>query len=218
MKDASGYNADLGWRGYFGRYLNFDVNAFYLFYKNRIGLIELTDQNGNPYTYRTNVANSVHKGMESYLEFTPTKLPGAETAWGNLSLFGSFAYIDAKYNSGPFKGNFVEYAPKTIVRAGITYCYRMFSTTFLVSHTSGSFGDATNTPSSSDAIVGVIPSYAVLDWSATLHLKENWNVKVGMNNLANQKYFTLRTDEYPGPGIIPAMGRSWYVSFGTRIP
>jgi len=218
MKDASGYNADLGWRGTFGRYLNFDVNAFLLFYKNRIGLIQLTDQNGNPYTYRTNVANSLHKGLESYVEFTPTKIAGQRSSRGNISVFSSFAYIDAKYSSGPFKGNQVEYAPRTILRCGITYSYKVFSTTFLFSHTSGSFADASNTVSSADAIVGWVPSYTVLDWSTTLHLKDNWNVKLGLNNLANQKYFTLRTDEYPGPGIIPAMDRSWYVSFGLTIP
>src|SRR5205814_4497889 len=36
----------------------------------------------------------------------------------------------------------------------------------------------------------------------------------GVNNLADRKYFTKRTTEYPGPGIIPAMGRSLYLSFG----
>jgi hypothetical protein len=33
----------------------------------------------------------------------------------------------------------------------------------------------------------------------------------------NAKYFTTRTDEYPGPGIIPAIGRSIYVGFGAKF-
>jgi Fe(3+) dicitrate transport protein len=36
LKDASGFNADLGFRGNFN-YLNFDFSLFYLSYNNRIG-------------------------------------------------------------------------------------------------------------------------------------------------------------------------------------
>lgn len=217
LKDAKGYNADLGWRGTFGRYLNFDVNAFYLAYDHRIGLVQLTDANGNHYTYRTNVANSVHKGVETYLEFSPTKIAKTPAAFGNISIFSSFAYIRAKYTNGPYKGNFVEYAPQTILRSGITWSRRYLSTTFLVSRTARSFGDANNTVASDDAIVGVIPAYTVMDWSATLNLNGGWNIKAGLNNLADKRYFSLRTDEYPGPGIIPAIGRSAYISFGARF-
>lgn len=217
LKDAKGYNADLGWRGSYGKYLNFDVNLFYLAYDNRIGLVQLTDANGNPYTFRTNVANSVHKGMETYIEFSPTKMARTPAAFGNISIFSSFAYIRAKYTNGPFKGNFVEYAPQTILRSGLTWSRHYFSTTFLVSRTARSFGDANNTVSSNDAIVGVIPAYTVTDWSATLNLKGGWNIKAGVNNLADRRYFSLRTDEYPGPGIIPALGRSAYLSFGVRF-
>jgi Fe(3+) dicitrate transport protein len=111
----------------------------------------------------------------------------------------------------------VEYAPQTIDRLGITYSRTLFSTTFLISHTARSFGDAGNTVSSEDAIVGVIPSYTVMDWAITFPLKGGWNIKGGINNLGDQRYFTLRTDEYPGPGIIPAIGRSFYLSFGARF-
>ena len=39
-------------------------------YNNRIGVVVLTDAlTGNQYAYRTNIANSVHKGIESYVEF-----------------------------------------------------------------------------------------------------------------------------------------------------
>jgi outer membrane receptor protein involved in Fe transport len=44
-----------------------------------------------------------------------------------------------------------------------------------------------------------------------------WNIRAGVNNLTDKRYFTLRTDEYPGPGIIPAIGRSAYVSFGASF-
>lgn len=217
LKDAKGYNADLGWRGTFGRYLNFDVDVFYLSYDNQIGLEQRTDANGELYTYRTNISGSTHKGVESYIEFSPTKISKITPGFGNINFFNSFAYIHTQYTGGPYKGNTVEYAPRTILRSGITWSRRIISTTFLFSYTARAFGDAGNTVQSSDAIVGIIPAYTVLDWSATLHLKDGWNIKAGVNNLADSRYFTLRTDEYPGPGIIPAIGRSAYISFGATF-
>ncbi len=216
LKDAKGYNADFGWRGSFKNFLNFDVGGFYLAYNNRIGLETLTDANGNPYTYRTNVANSVHQGVETYVEINPFKMAGCNSKIGTLSFLNSFAYIDAKYTTGEFKGNAVEFAPKTINRFGVTYSIMKFSTTFLISNTSKSFADANNTVYSEDATVGVIPAYQVMDWSATIKIR-NYNIKLGVNNLANKKYFTLRTDEYPGPGIIPSTARSFYLGFGAKF-
>ncbi|HTA60989.1 MAG TPA: TonB-dependent receptor, partial [Bacteroidia bacterium] len=110
----------------------------------------------------------------------------------------------------------VEFAPNTINRFGITYAIKHFSTTFLVSNTSKSFADANNTIYSADATVGLIPAYQVMDWSASVKIK-NYNIKLGVNNLADKRYFTLRTDEYPGPGIIPSIARSFYIGFGAKF-
>jgi Fe(3+) dicitrate transport protein len=216
LQDASGYNADLGWRGTYKNFLNFDVGAFFLAYHNRIGLVTLTDSAGSPYTYRTNVANSVHQGIESYVEFNPVKMFCSSSPYGTVSIFESFALIDARYVSGPFKGNQVEFAPRTISRLGVTYSIRWFSTTFLISNTSKAFADANNTVASEDATVGLIPAYQVMDWSASVRVKR-YNLKFGVNNLADLRYFTLRTDEYPGPGIIPSAGRSFYIGIGARF-
>lgn len=216
MKDSDGFNADLGFRGSVKDYLNFDVSGFYLQYNNRIGIIEKTDANGNTYPYRTNVANSLHKGIESYIEFNPVKAFLDGRRW-SLSFFNSLALIDAKYVSGDFNGKYVEFAPTSINRVGANLSIGKFSTTFLISSTAKSYADATNAASSSsDAVVGVIPAYTVMDWSSTIHIK-NYNVKLGVNNVADQRYFTLRTGEYPGPGIIPAIGRSGYISIGAKF-
>jgi Fe(3+) dicitrate transport protein len=55
-----------------------------------------------------------------------------------------------------------------------------------------------------------------MDASATYKIK-NYNIKAGLNNLTDARYFTKRTDEYPGPGIIPASGRSFYLSVGAKF-
>jgi Fe(3+) dicitrate transport protein len=87
----------------------------------------------------------------------------------------------------------------------------------LISSTAKSFGDAANSKTpSADAIAGIIPAYTVMDWSSTLKIR-NFNIKVGVNNLSDERYFTKRTDEYPGPGIIPSIGRSFYLGFGVKF-
>jgi Fe(3+) dicitrate transport protein len=216
LKDSKGFNADIGFRGSINHFLNFDISAFYLQCNDRVGLVEKTDAKGNPYPFRTNVANSVHRGTETYIEFNPVKAFTGVTKW-SLSFFNSLALIRAKYGSGEFTGKTVEYAPAHINRFGTNLGIGKFSTTFLVSSTAKSYGDANNSETpSADAVAGVIPAYTVLDWSATWRIKA-FNVKFGCNNLADKRYFTLRTGEYPGPGIIPAIGRSFYFGVGFKI-
>ncbi len=133
-----------------------------------------------------------------------------------MSVFNSFDYIDAKYTSVEFKGNRVEAAAKAINRIGLTFSSRQFSTTIQVNNVGDSYGDASNVQSSSDPIVGYIPAYSVADISATYKIK-NFTIKAGLNNLSGKSYFTRRTDEYPGPGIIPSVGRSFYMGFTAKF-
>jgi Fe(3+) dicitrate transport protein len=43
------------------------------------------------------------------------------------------------------------------------------------------------------------------------------SVATGINNLTDNRYFTRRADGYPGPGIIPSDGRSFYVTLGIKL-
>ncbi len=216
LKDASGFNSDFGYRTTIKNYFNADLSLFYLTYNNRIGEIVKTDPvTGIDYGYRTNIANSVHKGLEAYIEFNVLKFLNQESNQG-LSIFNSFAYIDAKYTNGNFKGNRVEAAAKAIERAGIIYNNNTFSSTFQFNYTGDAYGDATNIKVSDNPIAGYIPAYTVLDWSATYKIK-NYAIKCGVNNIADKAYFTRRTDEYPGPGIIPAVGRSFYAGLTVKF-
>jgi Fe(3+) dicitrate transport protein len=216
LKDVSGFNSDLGWRGNISNILNFDVGAFYMPFNKEIGIETLNNSQGNPYTYVTNVGNALHTGLETYVEVNPFKNSSKYKGWGRISVFNSYSFDHSYYTSGPFKGNVEEMAPLNIERAGLNYGYKIFSTTFIFSYSSKSFADANNTVYSPDATVGIIPAYWVLDWSSSFHIK-NYNIKLGISNLTGTKYFNLRTDEYPGPGIIPAPPRSIYIGFGAKF-
>ena len=214
MRDAKGLSMDLGWRGTAAQdRVRFDVGVFRLDYDNRVGLRTRTDAMGAVFTERTNVANSVHQGLESYVEVTPVAAP---TGLGTLTVFNSLALTDAHYTTGDVRGNRVEYAPRVVERVGLTLSRGPLSTTFLASHTSDAYGDADNTMRSEDAVVGLIPAYTVLDLSATLNLPRGWRLQGGVNNLTDRRYFTRRTDEYPGPGILPSAARSLYIALRAR--
>ncbi len=215
LRDPNGYTTDLGWRGHLaGPAIGFDVGVFRIRYGDRIGLVSGSDPDGTPFTLRTNVGTSVHRGAEAYLEVHPLTLLGSSSL-GDISLFDAFAFTDAKYVDGEFAGNRVEYAPKLVNRVGLTYARGAFSSTFQVSHVSRQFGDANNTIGGSDSNVGLVPAYQVLDLTGQTRLGQRFTLAGGVNNLADAHYFTRRTDEYPGPGIIPSPGRSVYLSLGA---
>ncbi len=216
LKDAYGFNTDLGYRGTIKNFLNFDIGGFYMSYNNRIGVLVQTDPvTGNDYSIRKNIANSVHNGVESYIEFNLLKYLNAKSTY-DLSVFNSFAYINATYTTGEFKGNRVEAAAKTINRVGLIFNDKHFSTTFQVNYVGDAYGDASNVKTSQDPIAGYIPAYTVLDLSASYKFK-NYAFKIGSNNLTDKSYFTRRTDEYPGPGIIPSIGRSFYIGISAKF-
>lgn len=216
LKDPKGWNADIGVRGTVKQFFNYDIGVFYLRYTNRIGNVMKTDDAGSTYVFRTNQAQSIHKGLESYLELNITRWLKAKERFGKLSIYHSFAYTDARYNKGEYKGNRVEYAPKWINRIGLSYEKGWFSSSVQYSDQSKAYGDAANTERSSNPVFGRIPAYHVFDLSATGKWKRVC-LKAGVNNLTDERYFTQRTDEYPGPGIIPSVGRSIYVGLGLNV-
>jgi Fe(3+) dicitrate transport protein len=209
LKDAFGFNSDLGYRGTVKNFLNFDIGLFYLGYNKRIGTVLIDAGTPDEYSLRTNVANSVHKGVESYIEFNLIRFMHPLSKKG-LSVFNSLAFTDAKYTSGEFNGKRVETAAKYINRIGINYYDSRSSATFQMSNVGDAYGDATNVKQSDDPVGGYIPAYTVLDFSTTYRIKKI-SLKAGVNNIANEAYFTRRTDEYPGPGIIPSVGRTGYI-------
>lgn len=226
LKDATGYTADLGWRGNVKNWLNFDASVFYLQYNNRTGRVTINGINST-YQYVTNLSNSRSMGAEFYVEFNPVKLIKPDTRWGSISVFVSGTAQNAEYTKGlvnggttseiNLEGKKVEYAPGLVVRSGLNYSYKTFSTTLQISHTGKVYADANNTETSKTGNAGIVPAYTVADWSAGATIKKHFVLKGGINNLFNQKYFTRRSGGYPGPGILPADGTTFYLTVGAKF-
>ncbi len=232
LKDAKGYNADLGYRGKITNYLYFDAGIYYLQYNNRIGTIVQQRTDGSFYNYRTNVGNSSSKGFEGIVEFSPVKAFSKKNTKADVSAFVSYSYNNARYgnltvitkNSSNqlvetnLKNKKVEHAPENIIRTGITVSYNNLSFTGQLSYVDESYSDANNTiAATANAQNGLIPSYTVIDLTAVYKYSAKLNVKAGINNLCNEKYFTRRAGGYPGPGALPADGRTFFVSVAAKF-
>ncbi|MDX2047116.1 MAG: TonB-dependent receptor, partial [Chitinophagaceae bacterium] len=219
LKDSKGYNMDFGYRGRVKDFLQFDVSGYYLQYNNRIGTVTVS---GTPsYRLITNVGNSSSKGVEGYAEFNATRAL-SNNKKSNLIVFGSYAYTNARYSSNHkdagTKGKKVENAPENIFRSGISGGVKGFLLTLQVSYVSATFSDANNTvTATANGNNGLIPSYTVTDLTATYKFSKGLNIKAGINNLGDERYFTRRAGGYPGPGALPADGRTFFVSFGAKL-
>jgi Fe(3+) dicitrate transport protein len=219
LKDSRGFNADLGYRGKVQDYLQFDVSGYYLQYNDRIGTVTVA---GTPsYRLVTNVGNSTSKGFEGYVEFNPVRAFSSNKN-ADLIIFGSYGYTHARYSSdhkdAATKGKKVENAPENIVRTGISAGYKKLLVTAQLSYVGETFSDANNTVApSTNAQNGLIPSYVITDLTATYKFPKYINIKAGINNLLDERYFTRRAGGYPGPGALPGDGRTFFVSVGAKL-
>jgi Fe(3+) dicitrate transport protein len=219
LKDAKGYNIDLGYRGKVKDFLQFDVSGFYLQYNNRIGTVTVS---GTPsYRLITNVGHSSSKGIESYIEFNPVRA-FTQSSKADLILFSSYGFTDARYSSdhkdAATKGKKVENAPAHIFRGGITGGYKGFLLTVQVSHVGEAYSDANNTGTpTANSNTGLIPAYTVTDLTAAHKFSKGLNIKAGINNLFDERYFTRRAGGYPGPGALPGDGRTFFISMGAKL-
>ncbi|WP_375445316.1 TonB-dependent receptor family protein [uncultured Fibrella sp.] len=221
LRDASGYNAELGmegrWKG-----LHVNMSLFDVLYRNRMGTLVQTTATGQPYTFRTTIGDSRSQGVELLVE-------GQLMSSGRwlVSGFTSTALMDARYLNANVSagtenrnvtGNQVESAPRFTSRNGLTFRYRTASLTAQYSYVGMTYSDALNTPvASANGAKGPVPAYGVWDLNATWRATSWLHVRGSVNNLLNSQYFTKRPLFYPGPGVWPSDGRNAVLSVGIKI-
>jgi Fe(3+) dicitrate transport protein len=225
LKDAKGYNVDLGYRGTFLECIRFDVGLFALNYENRIGAIIV---DGVP--FKTNIGTSFSKGIESLVELDVLQLLTRNKHIGSLQVFVNYTFIDARYTSWnnpviandpllSIEGKLVENAPRHTVRAGLSYVYKSFGVHVQSNFVDEVFTDAANTElPNATATVGKIAAYFVADASLHYRMNASFSAKIGVNNLTNAQYATRRATGYPGPGLLPGNGRTIYLTLSMKLP
>ncbi|MBK9273589.1 MAG: TonB-dependent receptor [Flavobacteriales bacterium] len=226
LRDTRGYNVDAGFRGSLGSSVSFDIGGFLLHIHDRVGTVVRDGVN-----VRTNLGASRSQGVEAYAEVDVLGLCRGTNGHGRSSLAIALAYgfVDARYvrwddpamdSDAAFdvRGNQVEYAPRHLFRPGITFRHRRFSLAAKGSVIDAVYTNATNTEApSANATAGRIPGYSVVDASATWTFDAHMTLSAGVNNLLDAVYATRRAGGYPGPGLMPGMGRSFYLTLAARM-
>jgi Fe(3+) dicitrate transport protein len=221
LKDASGYNAEIGISGKWNN-LHFNVSFFDLLYKNKMGSLIMTENGSDSYILRTNIGDSRNQGIEALIEVQLLQI-GRVRVTG----FTSTAYIDARYQNTRIAagtenksadGNKIESVPTLTSRNGLTAAYQTFRLTLQYSYVGKTFSDALNTPvPSPNGAKGPVPSYGLWDANASWQVSKQVFLRTSVSNLLNKQYFTKRPTFYPGPGIWPSDGRSIVVSLAVTI-
>ena len=222
LKDAFGYNAEIGVSGTIKDRLSFDVSYFQIQYNNRIGSLILPDGNGQNYVYKTNLGNTLTNGMEVYAELNAFK-----AIKNRLSIFTATSYFEGYYQKGnivingenkSIEGNRLETLPRWISRNGVRFQHKSLSGTLQYSYVADSFSDAMNTViPSPDGAKGVVPAYSIVDLNFSLKFFNNYSLRLGINNLTNEQYFTKRPTGYPGVGVWSSDGRSVVATFSFKL-
>ncbi|WP_425637914.1 TonB-dependent receptor domain-containing protein [Algoriphagus yeomjeoni] len=214
IQDERGYNFDLGIRGSQNKKFNYDVSFFYLKYRDRIGAILRTDpESFRIFRYRTNVADAYSLGLEAFGEFDLLRVLEWDEKY-KLNFFTNISLIDARYQSSEeqvLEGNRVELVPPFSIRSGATFGVGAFNMTYQFSFVEEHFTDASNAVRTPSAVEGIIPSYQVMDLSMRYCYKFI-KLEASVNNLTDNLYFTRRAAGYPGPGIIPSDGRTFFLT------
>ncbi|MDC1451888.1 TonB-dependent receptor [Vicingaceae bacterium] len=218
IKDESGYNFDLGIRKM--DFIPFFVEAslFYTKYENRIG--QVIDDG---LRLRTNIGSARIFGFELYLEVDVLKSLKKESPHKSSVFFngsinrGIYSEINDRALVGARAGNKLEDLPQYNMKSGVTYGFKKFSTTVQGTFIGQQYSDAANTEDAFKGVFGPIPAYSVFDFSANYKVSPKLSLASSINNLTNNYYFTRRATGYPGPGIIPALGRTWNLTLKLKL-
>lgn len=232
ITDENGWNADIGLRGQV-KNVRFDANAFGILYKDRLGEVlrpqtritaeGVEVETGRIVRFRGNIGSAFIYGLESLVDWNILR-PNLETKrYHSLNIFSNLAITNSTYISSEIagvKGNEVEFIPNINWKSGINFGYKNLRTSLQYTYLSEQFSDASNAAQNKgdnqSGIVGSIPAYSVVDFSASYSYKK-FRFESGVNNLLNNMYFTRRATGYPGPGIIPSAPRTFYLTLGVEL-
>ena len=222
IQDEKGYTADIGLRGRWNEYLSYDIGVYALSYEDRIGII--FDDRAN--RVRTNIGDAIILGFEAFYEWNLIPTFGWNSDIFRFKWFANTAFTYSQYlnsieGNNNVDGNEVEFIPRVNVKSGINLGFKNLLLSSQITYLSQQYTDAENSPVAEEGdaragIIGEIPGYHVVDVSMSYSYKF-LRLEAGSNNVTNNNYFTRRATGYPGPGIIPSDGRSFYFTLEVKF-
>lgn len=151
-----------------------------------------------------NADGSYHRGIEAEMELGQ---------WKGISFFANGTLQKATFTTGADSGKFLPNAPQQMAALGIRYKFPFENQSLIINvfnnYVGKQYSDSKNTEEgSADGKLGAVPAYNVMN--ATINYsRKHWGVYVNVNNLLDEKYFTLRWASWNG--IIPSPGRNFMV-------
>ncbi|PSL49136.1 outer membrane receptor for Fe3+-dicitrate [Chitinophaga niastensis] len=203
LKPQYSMNYEIGTRISPVKWLQLQLSAYYLNFKDKI----IYDGNAG---VSKNIAASEHKGIEAELQ---------TSEWKGFSAFITATYQEAKISKGDNKGNYLRYAPTQLLATGLQYRRTIangtFNTNLSYNYVGKQYTDENNSNiASADGNTGPVPAYHY----ANLHVnyeRTRWGIRLGVNNLTDEKYFNRRWDFWGG--IMPAPGRNFQSSVFVKF-
>ncbi len=228
IKDEDGFTADFGFRGRVNKTISYDANVFGIWYNDIISEVQRVGTRINAFgeevpagrvvRYRSNIGNALIYGLESLVDWNIKESFFEQEKELRLNYYVNLAVTQSVFTSSEEPGvenNELPFVPNINLRTGLKAGYKNFLMDIQYSYLSEQYTDATNAPQdlndNQSGIIGSIPAYGVFDISFSYRYQK-WTLETGVNNLLNEIYFTQRATGYPGPGIIPALPRSFYAT------
>ena len=233
IKDEDGFTADFGFRGRYNNILSYDANVFGLWYNDIISEVQKVGTRINAFgeevpagrvvRFRGNIGNALIYGLESLVDWNIKESFFEEQNQLRLNTYVNLAVTQSEFTNSEepgVEGNELPFVPNINLRTGLRAGYKNFLMDFQYSYLSKQFTDATNAPQdvndNQSGIIGSIPAYGVFDLSFSYRYRK-WTLETGVNNMLDNAYFTQRATGYPGPGIIPALPRSFYATLQFKF-
>ncbi len=224
ITDEDGFTADIGLRGRYKNFFSYDISAFGLLYKDRLGeILAVNDSDNSVFRRRGNIGDAFIYGLETFADVNLKEVVTPSSEKLKLNYFLNVALTDSEYTASEennVKGNQVEFIPQINLKTGLNFGYGNLLGSLQYTYLSEQFTDATNAPQDNNdnqrGIEGAIPKYDILDFSLSYTYKK-FRLEAGVNNLLDNSYFTRRATGYPGPGIIPAELRTFYTTLQVKL-
>ncbi|MCL1125424.1 TonB-dependent receptor family protein [Shewanella surugensis] len=158
----------------------------------------------------TNIGSTRSQGVEVQGTFSPMSLP-------DLTISGSYNYLDTEQLSGDYIGNELTYASKHQVSASVLYNLNEINLGLMGYYYGPSYADLANTVEENDSgTVGRMPGYTVVNMNVSKEIFNEFTLGFSVNNLFDNEYYFRGLDVSPA-GRIPAPGRSFTVSLGYNF-
>jgi Fe(3+) dicitrate transport protein len=220
ITDEKGYTLDLGIRGKLKKLVSFDLNIFHISYQDRIGFIQKSFSDGSVKSERGNVGDARLNGIESLIDLNISEFFNFDTTIYALKSFLNYSFIKSEYirSATPgIVGKNVEFVPENNIKTGLQFGYKNLALNLQYSFISNQYTDSSNAVEGNlSGVIGIIPSYKLLDFSGSYTLNKI-KFEFGINNFLNEAYFTRRATGYPGPGIIPSPNRNIYITTQIKL-